>query len=632
MTSSPRANYVIEGLSSATRPAYCRAALTAVLKACPAINGVTLRIHGESGVAEGSYDFWQSVFDGVVQCGRRVEIDLHAKGVDDKMIVNLALPNNRAADQYFTRNTGLNTWDWDICRRPFARWRCRRVMNETVASFRSALDRAGFSVTATATCSPRIAAMACCTGVWPGTLQRLLLWGNPSMAADYGRSSASFCGSLGVEWFEPLSFKGRKGSGLPGGRDAYADSSLQTDSPDFEKHLYSYRVWGRHIYDPACDPDEWRRCLRKEFGRGATAAINALSESSQILPLITTAHCPSAANNDYWPEMYTNMSIMDALHPGSYTDTMSPKRFGTVSPLDPEFFSRVDDFADELLDGKSTGKYSPTRVAAALESFATTAAKSLTEASGKIKNRQGPEFRRLKADVLIQNGLGRFFAAKMRAGVLFAIYQRTEYRAALEQALNAYRQARSAWAEFAEGAKSVYRADVTFGPGNFQRGHWLDRLPAIDKDIAEMDKLLQNPADIGTAPPAIDQATVKKAIATVLHKPAEARWKDLPDFHLPPKSFSRGQPLWIETTTGKSAAKLESLRLHFRHVNQSEYWQVSEMEDVGNKYRAQISADYTNSPNPLQYYFELHESEKGSRLWPGLMNWRGQPYFVVRQA
>ena len=61
--------------------------------------------------------------------------------------------------------------------------------------------------------------------IWPGT-QRLLLWGDPEMAAAYGRVS-SFCGSNGVEIFEPLFFKGRKGSGLPGGRDAYADAALK---------------------------------------------------------------------------------------------------------------------------------------------------------------------------------------------------------------------------------------------------------------------------------------------------------------------------------------------------------------------------------------------------------------------
>lgn len=40
----------------------------------PAISGLTFRVHGESGVEEGSYEFWKTVFDGVATCGRTVEI------------------------------------------------------------------------------------------------------------------------------------------------------------------------------------------------------------------------------------------------------------------------------------------------------------------------------------------------------------------------------------------------------------------------------------------------------------------------------------------------------------------------------------------------------------------------------
>ena len=51
----------------ADRPmrAYCRDALAILLKECPEITGVTLRIHGESGVPEGSYDFWQTLFEAI---------------------------------------------------------------------------------------------------------------------------------------------------------------------------------------------------------------------------------------------------------------------------------------------------------------------------------------------------------------------------------------------------------------------------------------------------------------------------------------------------------------------------------------------------------------------------------------
>src|SRR5262249_53875547 len=51
-TNSPNANYVIKGLTKETHGPYCRDALAALLQACPAVSGVTLRIHGESGIAE----------------------------------------------------------------------------------------------------------------------------------------------------------------------------------------------------------------------------------------------------------------------------------------------------------------------------------------------------------------------------------------------------------------------------------------------------------------------------------------------------------------------------------------------------------------------------------------------------
>ncbi|HEY4788613.1 MAG TPA: hypothetical protein VIH57_21330, partial [Bacteroidales bacterium] len=51
---SPNPNYTIEGLTHETHGPYCRDAIRQLLQACPAISGVTFRIHGESGVSEGS--------------------------------------------------------------------------------------------------------------------------------------------------------------------------------------------------------------------------------------------------------------------------------------------------------------------------------------------------------------------------------------------------------------------------------------------------------------------------------------------------------------------------------------------------------------------------------------------------
>ncbi|HXR05720.1 MAG TPA: hypothetical protein VN765_00225, partial [Candidatus Acidoferrum sp.] len=370
----------------------------------------------------------------------------------------------------------------------------------------------------------------------------------------------------------------------------------------------------------------------------------ALASASRILPLVTTAHCPSAANNTYWPEIYTHMPLVNENRPHPYTDTPSPRRFGTVSPLDPEFFLGVDEFAKELvkplaasnphdlkiITGRS-GKYSPAWVAQQLEEFADNASSSLREAKAKVTDSHAADFRRLATDITLQAGLGRFFAAKFRSGVLLAIYVLTGHRHALEQALKANRASCATWAELAAAAKDIYHSDLTFGYDKNVRGHWLDRLPAMDQDIADMEKLLEaQPSMVSPDPKVTD-----KAIQEVLSPPPRADAARLAGFHTPPKSFTRGQPLAILASLAgvKNAPKLGRVRLRYRHVNQAETWQFVEMNGSGTDYHAEIPAAYADSPYPLQYHFEIVLPAGAAELYPGLHpGCQGQPYFVVRQA
>src|ERR1035438_9986724 len=50
-----------------------------------------------------------------------------------------------------------------------------------------------------------------------------------------------------------------------------------------------------------------------------------------------------------------------------------------------------------------------------------------------------------------------------------------------------YRTARAAWAGLSHKADGVYVADITVGELPWLRGHWLDRLPAIDADIVLLE-------------------------------------------------------------------------------------------------------------------------------------------------
>jgi hypothetical protein len=600
---SPNANYVIEGLTTETQEPYCRDALHMLLQECPAIGGVTLRIHGESGVAEGNYGFWKSIFLAAASTGRKIEIDMHGKGMDQKMIdtaLESGLPVT-VSPKFWAEHMGLPYMQTAIRQ---AEMPTRQNGGGLMALSSGSRSFLRYSYGDLIKKDRKYSVLH---RVWPGT-QRLLLWGDPMFAAAYGRNF-SFCGTDGVEYFDPLSFKGRKGSGLPnnGGRDGYADASMRPAGGDWEKFLYTYRLLGRLSYNPNSDPEVWRRAARDEFGPQAEAMEKRLGAASRILPLITSSHCPSAANANYWPEVYLNMSIVDGNAPGPYTDTPRPRDFCHVSPLDPQIFSTAAECARELLNpDKRTGKYSPLDVARQLLIWSDQAGSS----------RPAP-VDRAGSDAWIASGVGAFFAWKFRAAVLIQIFDATGNDAAKSAALQCYRAARNVWSE--RTMRNAYLPDLTFGPDAQLRGHWRDRLPAIDHDI---EALAAVPAKTAVA-----QTDVSPLIASVMNtqgaRPTGAA-------HVHPGLFKPTEPLWLELRLTEEAT---SAKLWYRHVNQGENFQQTDMKRNGNVFSAAIPADYTDSPFALQYYFEIHQSGGQASLHPGLgVDYADQPYYLVQQA
>jgi hypothetical protein len=618
-TNSPTANHNIEGLTPQTQATYSRDALAQVLKECPGISGVTFRVHGESGVPEGSYDLWRTVFDGCVRSGRPIGIDMHAKGMDQPTIdvalgtglpitispkfasEHMGLPYHQAAiraRELPTRARGTGAFAQSDGPRSFLRYSYGDLLTE---------DRRYGVV----------------HRFWPGT-QRLLLWGDPAFAAGYSRA-VGFCGTQGCEIFEPLSFKGREGSGLPGRRDGYADASLAPAGGDFEKYLCTYSQWGRLLYNPQADPEAWRRQFRREFGPAAAPAEVVLRHASRILPLLTSAHLPSASNNSFWPEMYANMGILaSSLQP--YGDTPAPRRFGTVSPLDPQLFARIDDYADALLQDTVDGKYSPVEVAQWLEDLAHSTGEHLAQTEAAAPDHAAPAFRRLALDVQVQGGLGQFFGQKLRAGVLYSLYERTGDAGALEAALRIYRSARDAWRRVAELTAGAYVADLSFGDGPFKRGSWSGRLADIERDIAAMEKA---PAPTPAAPvPSAEK--VAALVAGVLGHPKRPA---LDATHAAPAPFKRGQAVAVELGFTTAQPRPVGVRLHYRRVNQSEAWQSADLQPVDAAWRGKIPAAYTDSKFPLQYYFEPTDEAGVSWVHPGLGKaLASAPYYVLRQA
>ena len=164
-----------------------------------------------------------------------------------------------------------------------------------------------------------------------------------------------------MEICEPLFFKGRQGSGHPGGRDAYADASLGAPNLDSAKFTLTYLTWGRYLYNPDTAPDFYHRTLKQAFGPAGPALETALAASSRILPLVTTAWLPSASNFEFWPEMLTPVSILPYTAKPPYGDNPAPHNVSAISPLDPQLFTSIGQHAENLISGKPDARYTPAK-------------------------------------------------------------------------------------------------------------------------------------------------------------------------------------------------------------------------------------------------------------------------------
>jgi hypothetical protein len=163
-------------------------------------------------------------------------------------------------------------------------------------------------------------------------------------------------------------------------------------------------------------------------------------------------------------------------------------------------------------------------------------------------------------------------------------------------------------------------SDITVGEQSALRGHWLDRLAAIDRDIAGLA------AKIDSSKPGEPAAALVLAVKEVLNgdQPAVSTCR-----HSPPTKFVAGQPLSIDLSVSKHAA---SVNLYYRHVNQAERFNLVQMEPHDGRYRATIPATYTETAYPLQYYFEV-KNQTEAFLYPGLsQDLTNQPYIVVRRS
>jgi hypothetical protein len=610
----PRANYQVRGITKENHATYCRDALRQLIASVPGMTGITIRVHVEAGVPEGSYDFWTTVFEGFRNPGRPFTLDVHSKGTDQRMIdiaLGTGLPVT-VSPKFMAEHTGLPYHQAAVRKREMPRTNkegTRFALSEGSRRFLrygygDLLDTGRkFDVV---------------VRVWPGT-QRVLLSADPALAAGYGRAGV-FCGAAGIEFFEPLSFKGRMGSGRLGARFNYAPEELRPRH-DWSKYEYMLVLLGRLTFNPDSHRETWMAPLREMAGAAAEGCARALAAAARVLPLFTQVHGVSACNNTYWPEMYDNMSLVypPAKYPYAY-DSDEATRFGDVPSFDPQLFASPAEFVAALHEGRPLAKYGPLDAAAWFEALAAESDEGVRQAAA-TRDARRPAVKRMLVDARMQAGLARFFAAKLRAASAFELYLLTGLRDAYLDADTAYREAREGWFSVVQAAEGIYQDDLSYGPQPWLRGHWRDRLAAIDRDIEDLEFWYINDHD--RHPPNVAQAEASLAKLR--------NWEGLSAMPLEgafPARFSRGRPLDVTANLPADGRAT----LHYRRVNQSETWATVPMERSGQTFAARIPPEVTDTAFPLQFYISV-ERPSGVALAPGLAaDLCSVPYAVAMPA
>ncbi len=618
--------YPIRGLTDKNHAAYCRDGLALLLAECPAIDGVTLRVHGESGISEAADEFWREVFAAVGGCGRRLQLDLHSKGLSQSVLdaavgtgAHVVVSPKFAAEHMSLpyHLADIRPWEQRPSKEPRypeagqASWDEKNIMlfsagsrNFTRYSYGDflRLDRP-YDVL---------------YRVWPGT-QRLLQWGDPVFAAALARSG-TFCDSAGIEICEPLFFLGRRGS--------LASPVTGGPWPDIQRakrYERTYRTFGISLYDPAA-------AIGGDAGhaspRGDQAVLaSALAAASRILPLVTSAHCPSAANNNYWPEIYTNQAIVPHAHPHHYKDTPLPGTFGSVSPLDPALFLSADSFVEEILADEASGRYTPIQVASWLERLARDARAGLAQPGGAATASGSPDEADIVAgDVAILAGLGSFFAGKIRAAVLYGLASRLSSGSLAGEAVAAYQAALRAWEELARSGGQRYGPEAVFGPEPWLRGTWADRTGAIRQDVAAMareaDRFRAGPDPDGGRDWA--RHLEEQALPPAPETAAAVREQIRPD---------RSVGIAVTVTTAPPFGPAARIVLKYRNVDQNQRYNSVELAWTGEFYTATIPAAGDLPAHYIQYYLVVETAAGSKWIYPGLgPDLCHQPYRVINPS
>jgi hypothetical protein len=434
---------LVEGITRENVGPYSHAALTKLLRLCPAIRSVQMRTNLESGITDDMrLAFYRDfVYTAIRDAGRPVYLDLRAWAVAREMIdaaEEVGVPL-RVSSKYWAEHLG----------RPYQ-------PAETYPGY-SYIDLLRM---------PRHFQFY--WELWGLGSHRLLLWGSP----DYVRravSTFSLANTSGFEIDPPLA---QKGYGNRPGNWGVLTAAAQNRvwwKWEFERYWMFYLLWGRLSYAPETADAVWLDELKHRFGEAASDTLDAYRASSGVINEIVAAHLPDP-NMYIWPELSPGGSL------DSYRDTL---------PSDWRYIASIPEALQNHLTHTASAKQTPRQTAVLLDGLAADVDAAVARVDRHI-DAVNAEWRTSRIDFLVLAHLARYHARKQLAVADVAYFDATGDRSVLDSARHGLEEALRVWEALVALTDGVYPDAMAFGPEDV--GHWKDKLPYVRHDLVLLDQ------------------------------------------------------------------------------------------------------------------------------------------------
>ncbi len=435
---------MVEGLTDDILTDYARLAMEKLLRLCPDISGIQLRVNSESGIDESRQTVFyrDGVLAGMRAAGRPVLLDLRGWGALPGTIESVVASGfpMRLSVKYWAEFMGM----------PYQA--AKMLPSYSYGDFLRYPRR-----------------FPLLYQVWSLGSHRLLPWGSVDWVRRFAPTT-KLGGGIGFETCAPLSQKGfGNASGdwrilTPPAREYYRW--------EFERYWLYYLLYGRLTYDPGSSPDVWMDEFRRRFGEeGAPAVFEAFQHASGVIPFLVSYRL-SNPNMYIWPEKQMG-GLLDF--------------YIQVKPADQARFADLEEYVARRLQDAVSAKMTPDEASERLRRMAAATERAVAQADTVIDPASNREYGANRVDLLVLTLLARYHSRKILAGASLALFYSSGDAAALRSARSHAAAGLEIWERVARLTESMYYRKMVFGPQD--TGHWRDNLVFVRHDVRRLEEV-----------------------------------------------------------------------------------------------------------------------------------------------